>query len=169
MAGGNKTLGRFELVGIPPAPRGVPQIDVTFAIDSNGIVNVAARDMATSRSQSVQINPAGGLSKDEIDRLLEEAEEYSREDADRRELRRLKNRLEGLIYTNERVFDQLQKTLGEDTRSRIREIILKSRMALASGERADLEAAMFDLSSVSRQLSEFMLQQSDGTDQGNSR
>ena len=78
----------------------------------------------------------------------------------------MKNRLEGLIYTNERVFDQLQNTLDEDTRNRIREIILKSRMALASGERADLEAAMFDLSSVSRQLSEFMLQQSDGTESG---
>ena len=162
----NKSLGKFDLVGIPPAPRGVPQVDVTFAIDSNGIVNVSARDMATNRSQSVQINPAGGLSKEEIDRLLEEAEEYSREDADRRELRRLKNRLEGLIYTNERVFDQLQETVGEEARQRIREIILKSRMALASGERADLEAAMFDLSSVSRQLSEFMLQQPDSTEQG---
>ena len=169
IAAENKSLGKFDLVGIPPAPRGVPQIDVTFAIDSNGIVNVAARDMATNRSQSVQINPAGGLSKEEIDRLLEEAEEYSREDADRRELRRLKNRLEGLIYTNERVFDQLQETVDDDTRTRIREIILKSRMSLASGERADLEAAMFDLSSVSRQLSEFMLQQPDSTEQGDSR
>ena len=107
--------------------------------------------------------------REEIDRLLEEAEEYSREDADRRELRRLKNRLEGLIYTNERVFDQLQDTVDEGTRSRIREIILKSRMALGSGERADLEAAMFDLSSVSRQLSEFMLQQSDTSEHGDSR
>jgi molecular chaperone DnaK len=169
IASENKSLGKFDLVGIPPAPRGVPQIDVTFAIDSNGIVNVAARDMATNRSQSVQINPAGGLSKEEIDRLLEEAEEYSREDSDRRELRRLKNRLEGLIYTNERVFDQLQETVDEETRHRIREIILKSRMALASGERADLEAAMFDLSSVSRQLSEFMLQQSDSTERSDSR
>ena len=83
-------------------------------------------------------------------------------------MRRLKNRLEGLIYTNERVFDQLQETLGEDIRTRIREIILKSRMALASGERADLEAAMFDLSSVSRQLSEFMLENTEGADRGDS-
>jgi molecular chaperone DnaK len=166
IASENKSLGKFDLVGVPPAPRGVPQIEVTFSIDSNGIVNVAARDLATNRSQSVQINPAGGLTKEEIDRLIEEAEDYSREDAERRELRRLKNRLEGLIYTNERVFEQLQETVGETERQRVREIILKSRMALASGDRADLEAAMFDLNSVSRQLSDFMLQNVDGVDQG---
>ena len=166
IASENKSLGKFDLVGVPPAPRGVPQIEVTFAIDSNGIVNVSARDMATNRSQSVQINPAGGLTKEEIDRLIEEAEDYSREDAERRELRRLKNRLEGLIYTNERVFEQLQDTVSETERQRVREIILKSRMALASGDRADLEAAMFDLNSVSRQLSDFMLQNVDGVDQG---
>ncbi len=166
IASENKSLGKFDLVGVPPAPRGVPQIEVTFSIDSNGIVNVAARDLATNRSQSVQINPAGGLTKEEIDRLIEEAEDYSREDAERRELRRLKNRLEGLIYTNERVFEQLQETVGENERQRVREIILKSRMALASGDRADLEAAMFDLNSVSRQLSDFMLQNVDGVDQG---
>ena len=168
IAAENKSLGKFDLVGVPPAPRGVPQVEVTFAIDSNGIVNVSARDMATNRSQSVQINPAGGLSKEEIDRLIEEAEEFSIEDADRKEMRRLKNRLEGLIYTNERVFDQLQEAVGEDSKSGIREIILKSRMALASGDRADLEAAMFDLNSVSRQLSDFMLQRTDGSDQSGS-
>jgi len=168
IAAENKSLGKFDLVGVPPAPRGVPQVEVTFAIDSNGIVNVSARDMATNRSQSVQINPAGGLSKEEIDRLIEEAEEFSVEDADRKEMRRLKNRLEGLIYTNERVFDQLQEAVGEDSKSGIREIILKSRMALASGDRADLEAAMFDLNSVSRQLSDFMLQRTDGSDQSGS-
>ncbi len=162
----NKSLGKFDLVGIPPAPRGVPQVEVTFSIDSNGIVNVSARDVATNRSQSVQINPAGGLTKEEVDRLIEEAADYSREDAERRELRRLKNRLEGLIYTNERVFEQLKDTVTESERQRVREIILKSRMALASGERADLEAAMFDLNSVSRQLSDFMLQNVDGVDQG---
>ena len=80
----------------------------------------------------------------------------------------MKNRLEGLIYTNERVFDQLQETVDDETKQRIREIVLKSRMALASGERADLEAAMFDLSSVSRQLSEYMLRSTDSTERGDS-
>ncbi len=158
IAAENKSLGKFDLVGIPPAPRGVPQIEVTFSIDSNGIVSVSARDVATNRSQSVQINPAGGLTKEEIDRLIGEAEEYSREDSERREIRRLKNRLEGLIYTNEKVIDQFKDMVDGNERQQIREILLKSRMALTSGDRADLEAAMFDLNSVSRQLSELMLQ-----------
>ncbi len=159
IAAENKSLGKFDLVGIPPAPRGVPQIEVTFSIDSNGIVSVSARDVATNRSQSVQINPAGGLTKEEIDRLIGEAEEYSREDSERREIRRLKNRLEGLIYTNEKVIDQFKDMVDGNERQQIREILLKSRMALTSGDRADLEAAMFDLNSVSRQLSELMLQE----------
>jgi molecular chaperone DnaK len=154
----NKSLGRFELVGVPPAPRGVPQVEVTFAIDSNGIVNVSARDLATNRSQSVQINPAGGLTKDEIERLVEEAAEHSQADTERREMRRLKNRLEGLIYTNERVFDQFQDMLATDERKLVRDTLLMGRMALANDDRAELEAALFDLNSVSRQLSELMLE-----------
>ncbi|MFP5286076.1 MAG: molecular chaperone DnaK, partial [Thermoanaerobaculia bacterium] len=106
IAAENKSLGRFELVGIPPAPRGVPQIEVTFAIDSNGIVNVAARDMATNQSQSIQITPAGGLSEDEVKKLVDEASAQSQADLQKRELLTLKNRLEGLIYSNERVFEQ---------------------------------------------------------------
>ena len=158
IAAENKSLGRFELVGVPPAPRGVPQIEVTFAIDSNGIVNVSARDLATNRSQSVQINPAGGLTKDEIERLVEEAAEHSQADTERREMRRLKNRLEGLIYTNERVFDQFQDMLATDERKLVRDTLLMGRMALANDDRAELEAALFDLNSVSRQLSELMLE-----------
>ncbi len=166
IAAENKSLGKFDLVGIPPAPRGVPQIEVTFSIDSNGIVSVDARDVATNRSQSVQINPAGGLTKEEIDRLIEEADVYSREDSERREIRRLKNRLEGLIYTNEKVIEQFKDMVDGNERQQIREILLKSRMALTGGDRADLEAAMFDLNSVSRQLSELMLQEVDEPDLG---
>ncbi|MEE8278144.1 MAG: molecular chaperone DnaK, partial [Thermoanaerobaculia bacterium] len=157
----NKSLGRFELVGIPPAPRGVPQIEVTFAIDSSGIVNVSARDMASNKSQSVQISPAGGLTKDEVERLVEEAKEHSLADTQRRETRRLKNRLEGLIYTNERVFDQFQDILAAAERRKVRDTLLKSRMALANDDRADLEAAMFDMNTVARQLSELMLEKLD--------
>ena len=86
IAAENKSLGRFELVGIPPAPRGVPQIEVTFAIDSNGIVNVSARDMATNQSQSIQITPAGGLSEEEVQRLVEEATAQSKADLQKREV-----------------------------------------------------------------------------------
>ena len=153
----NKSLGRFELVGIPSAPRGVPQIEVNFAIDSNGIVNVSARDLATNKSQSVQINPAGGLSRDEIDRLVQEAEEHSVVDTKRRQVRRLRNRLEGLIYVNERVFERFQDVLRAPDRKRVRDILTKARTALAGDERADLEASIFDLNSISGELSDLML------------
>ncbi|HUF78178.1 MAG TPA: molecular chaperone DnaK, partial [Thermoanaerobaculia bacterium] len=153
----NRSLGRFELVGIPSAPRGVPQIEVTFAIDSNGIVNVAARDVASDRSQSVEISAAGGLSAEEIDRLVEEAEANQAGDRERMEVRRLKNRLEGMIYTNERVFEQMKALLPEDDRKQIHESLLQAHMVLTMDEKGKLEAAMYDLHGTSAKLSELML------------
>jgi molecular chaperone DnaK len=163
IAAENKSLGRFELVGIPPAPRGVPQIEVTFAIDSNGIVNVSARDVATNLSQSIQINPAGGLSEDEIQRLVAEADQSSQADAERREIRQLKNRLQGLIYSNDRVFEQFRDMLQEADAKKINEALLQARMALANEKRAELEAAIFDLNTVSRTLSDIMLTRAGGS------
>ncbi len=157
IAAENRSLGRFELVGIPPAPRGVPQIEVSFAIDSNGIVSVSARDVATNMSQTIQINPAGGLSKEEIERLVKEADQFAQADAQKRELRRLRNRIEGLIYTNEKVFNQFRGALGERERKKVSDALLRARVALGSDLRADLETALFDLNSISRQLSEMML------------
>ncbi|HKI86598.1 MAG TPA: Hsp70 family protein, partial [Thermoanaerobaculia bacterium] len=156
IAAENRSLGRFELVGIPPAPRGIPQIEVTFAIDSNGIVNVSARDVATNKSQGIEISPAGGLSKDEVERLVEEASEYAGQDSERRELRRLKNRLEGMIVTNDKVFEQYQESMDEHDRDRIRKMLLKARMALNNDNRADLEASAFDLANLAKDLSERM-------------
>ncbi|MCB1034629.1 MAG: Hsp70 family protein, partial [Acidobacteria bacterium] len=156
----NKSLGKFSLVGIPAAPRGVPQIEVTFAIDSNGIVSVSARDKATNASQSIQINPASGLSQDEIDRLVEEATQYAQEDNQRREIRRLKNRLEGMIETNDRVFEQFRNSMSGDDQKRINEALLKARISLSSEDQADLEASMYDLASISGFLSEVMLDRS---------
>ncbi|MBZ0112448.1 MAG: molecular chaperone DnaK [Thermoanaerobaculia bacterium] len=160
IAAENRSLGDFELEGIPPAPRGVPQIDVTFAIDSNGIVNVSARDMATDQSQSIQISPAGGLSKEEVERLVDEAREHANEDAERRETRRLKNRLEGLIYNTDRVFDQLREKIEARQEKKISQVLLKSRMSLSQDKRSEVEAAIFDLNSISHTLSELMLDQS---------
>ena len=157
IAAENRSLGRFELVGIPPAPRGVPQIEVTFSIDSNGIVSVTARDVATNRLQSVQINPAGGLSKDEIERLVSEANKFAQADAQKRDVRRMKNRIEGLLYTNDRVFAQFRETLPEKERKQVGDGLLKARMALSSEKMSDLEAALFDLNSVARLLSERMM------------
>jgi molecular chaperone DnaK len=163
IAGENKSLGRFELVGIPPAPRGVPQIEVTFAIDSNGIVNVSARDMATNQSQSVQINPAGGLSEEEVQRLVSEADQSSQADAEKRDITQLKNRLEGLIYSNDRVFEQFRDMLQEADAKKIHEALLQARMALNNEKRAELEAAIYDLNTVSRTLSDVMLTRAGGS------
>ncbi len=153
----NNSLGKFDLVGIPPAPRGVPQIEVTFSIDSNGIVNVTARDQATGQSQGVQINPAGGLSKDEIDRIINDASAHQRADAQRRELRVLQNKLEGMIYTNEKVFKEFGKLLSEDDRVRVQKIITKAREHIASEDKQPINDAIFELQSAARILTSVML------------
>jgi len=162
IANENKSLGRFELVGVPPAPRGVPQIEVNFAIDSNGIVSVSARDLATNLSQSIQINPSGGLSEAEVERLVAEADQNSQSDVQKREILQLKNRLEGLIYSNERVFEQFRDMLLEADSKKIHEAILQARVALNNEQRAELEAAIFDLNTVSRTLSDIMLTRAGG-------
>jgi molecular chaperone DnaK len=157
LAAENRSLGKIELVGIPPAPTGVPQIEVTFAIDSNSIHTVSARDLATNQTQTLQINPASGLSSEEVERLVHEAEENAELDKSRREVRRVKNRLEGLIYTNERVLEQFAGALKEEDRKRVREAMSLARTALTSEDRAEMEAAMFDLNGVSKMLSDIML------------
>jgi molecular chaperone DnaK len=153
----NKSLGKFELVGIPPAPRGVPQIEVTFSIDSNGIVNVTASDQATGQSRGVQINPAGGLSKEEIERLVTEASEHQRLDAARRELRMLQNKLEGMIYTNEKVFREFGKLLSEDDRGKVQAIIGRAKEMVVSDDKQRLNDAMYDLQGAARLLTTVML------------
>ncbi len=158
IANENRSLGRFELVGIPPSPRGVPQVEVTFAIDSNGIVNASARDLATNKQHGMEVNASSGLSSEEIDRLVKDAQEFAQEDAKKRELRRFKNRLEGLIYSNERVFEQFQHAVDEKDKKRIHQSFLRARMALNEDERSELEAAIFDLNTISQKLSQIMLE-----------
>jgi molecular chaperone DnaK len=153
----NKSLGKFDLVGIPPAPRGVPQIEVTFSLDSNGIVSVTARDQATGQSTGVQINPAGGLSKDEIERILHEATEFSRTDAARREIRMVQNKLEGMIYTNEKVFREFGKLLTDADRDKVQKTITKAKDAANSEEKQVLNDAIYELQNASRILTGVML------------
>jgi molecular chaperone DnaK len=153
----NKSLGKFDLIGIPSAPRGVPQIEVTFAIDSNGIVNVTARDQATSQSQGVQINPAGGLSQDEIDRIINDASAHQRADAARRELRVLANKLDGMIYTNEKVFREFGKLLKEDDRERVQKIITRAKDVVGNEDKQNVNDAIFELQTAARILTSVML------------
>ena len=153
----NKALGRFELVGIPPAPRGVPQIEVTFAIDSNGIVQVTARDLATGREQSIQVNPAGGLTKEEIDRMIAEADRMRKEDMRRREIRLLRNRLEGLLYTNERVFKEFGSMLDAAIGEKVKGALEHGRRVLDSEDATVLQGAIDAVQVVARHLTEVML------------
>src|ERR1041385_387547 len=153
----NKSLGKFDLVGIPSAPRGVPQIEVTFSIDSNGIVSVTALDQATGLSQGMQINPAGGLSQEEIDRLVSEAMEHSRTDAQRREIRMLQNKLEGMIYTNEKVFREFGKLLNDADRDKVGATIAKAKESATAEHKQTLQDAIFELQGASRVLTSVML------------
>ncbi|MEN8162611.1 MAG: molecular chaperone DnaK [Acidobacteriota bacterium] len=157
IANENRSLGRFDLVGVPPAPRGVPQIEVTFSIDSNGIVEVGAQDLATGREQSIEVNPAGGLSKVEIDGLIAEADKYRVDDHDRREIRQLQNRLEGLLYTNERVVREFGGSLSPEDRDDVRSTLHRARKAMTSEERSVLEEAIFAVQDASRVLTEVIM------------
>ena len=158
----NKSLGRFELVGIPNAPRGIPQIEVTFAIDSNGIVNVSARDLATGKAQGIQINPAGGLSQGEIDRIIKEASAFAEADHQRRELAQVRNRLEGMLASNERVLAEFGEALAPDERERIEETLKRSREIAVGDSREALNEAIFDMQGVSKVLTRVMLQRVGG-------
>jgi molecular chaperone DnaK len=157
MSKDNKSLGRFDLIGIPAAPRGVPQIEVTFAIDSNGIVSVSARDQATGKAQGIQITPAGGLSSNEVERLIKEAEEN--EDADRAHMigRMARTRLEGILISVEKVFADHGKFLSAEDREQIQEVLKRARAACGSDSKLEIEASMVEVQSISKILTQSML------------
>jgi len=157
LASENRFLGEVELVGIPPTAKGVPQIEVTFSIDSNSIHTVSAHDVATGRSQSLQINPASGLEAGEVERLIREASQFAEEDDRRRQIRQLRNRLEGLIQNSQKVFDQFAAMLNSAEHSKIQGVLRRAGNTLRSDSRVDLEEAMFDLNSVAATLSTVML------------
>src|SRR5208337_435485 len=106
MAADNRTLGRFQLVGLPPAPRGMPQVEVTFDIDANGILNVSAKDMATSRQQAIRIQSSSGLTKNDIDRMRKDAETHTEEDRKRREVIEERNKADSLVYSTEKTLKE---------------------------------------------------------------
>jgi molecular chaperone DnaK len=141
LARDNRTLGKFVLDGIPPAPRGVPQIEVTFDIDANGILAVHAKDKATSKEQSIKIEGSGGLSKSEIDRMIREAEEHAGEDRERRDLIEKRNGLDSLIYqAGKTLTDNADKVSAED-KQKVETALSEAREVLESGDAAKLDAA----------------------------
>lgn len=159
MAAGNKTLGRFELVGIPPAPRGVPQIEVTFDIDANGIVNVSAKDMATSKEQSIQITASSGLSKEEIDRLIKDAELHSEDDKKKRELVDARNTGDALIYSTEKSIKDLGEKVDAATKSKVDEAISRLKKAMEGDSASEIKKLTEELTQVSHKLAEAMYKQ----------
>src|SRR5438445_9234236 len=137
MAADNKSLGHFDLVGIPPAPRGVPQIEVTFDIDANGIVHVSAKDLATAKEQSIRITASSGLSKDEIEKMVKDAQAHVADDKKKRELVEVRNEADNRIYGIEKLLSEHGDKISEADRTKIKEEIEATRKAM---EGTDLEA-----------------------------
>jgi molecular chaperone DnaK len=165
MAASNKTLGRFELVGIPPAPRGVPQIEVTFDIDANGIVNVSAKDQATGKEQSIQITASSGLSKEEIDQLIKDAEMHAEEDKLKRELVEARNSADALIYSTEKSIKDLGDKVDSDTKTKVEESIAALRKAMEGEDAAEITRVSEELTQASHKLAEAMYQQASQSEQ----
>ena len=155
----NKSLGRFELVGIPPAPRGVPQIEVTFEIDTDGIVHVSARDLGTGKEQSIRIHAASGLTDDEIERLIKEAEEHAEEDRRIKEMVEMKNNLEGLIYSTRASLEEFGDRLDEEDKSAIEQRLEKAEQALKSDDYDQVKEASEQLSEAAHKLAEALYSQ----------
>ncbi len=157
MAKDNRTLGKFHLVGIPSAPRGVPQIEVTFDIDSNGIVHVSARDLATQREQKIVVTPSGGLSEGEIQGIIDDAQKHAEEDRRRAEFIRARARLEGLVDSNRKTFAEFGSLLPPEQQTSVRTILETASKALEAGSAAECTAALERIAEVGRILSEVIL------------
>ena len=158
LAGDNRTLGKFHLIGIPPAPRGMPQIEVTFDIDANGIVNVSARDLGTGREQKITITASSGLAKDEIDRMMKDAESHSDEDKKRREAIEGKNRLDSLLYQTEKTIQDNREKIAVGVISEAESAVADAKKAVESGD-ADVINAEYDkLTRISHRIAESLYQ-----------
>lgn len=159
MAMDNKSLGRFILDGIPPAPRGVPQIEVTFDIDASGILNVKAQDKATGKAQSIKITGSTGLSKDEIERMTKEAEMHAKEDEEKKSKIDAKNMADSLIFTAEKTLKDAGDKVNADMKKEVEDKIAELKKILDTGTKEDLEAKTKDLSDSLQKVGQAMYQQ----------
>jgi molecular chaperone DnaK len=156
MAGDNRTLGRFELVGIPPAPRGVPQVEVTFDIDANGIVHVNAKDLGTGKEQSIKITASSGLSDAEIEKLVRDAEAHAEEDKHRKELIEARNHADSLVYSVEKNVKEFGDKVDAAEKAKIEEAIVKVKKALEGDDLEAIKKSQDELMTVSHKLAEAM-------------
>jgi molecular chaperone DnaK len=166
MARDNRTLGRFHLAGLPPAPRGVPQIEVTFDIDANGIVNVSAKDMATSKEQKIQITASSGLSKDEVDRMMKEAESHADEDRKRKEEIETRNHADQAAYAAEKMIKDAGDKLSATDKAPIESAIEDLKKAIEKNETADMKRAMETLNTAQHKAAEAMYRASSSAGPG---
>ncbi|HOB30489.1 MAG TPA: molecular chaperone DnaK [Bacillota bacterium] len=154
LAKDNRTLGRFTLTGIPPAPRGVPQIEVTFDIDANGILNVSAKDLGTGKAQHITITASTQLPREEVDRLVEEAQRFAEEDRRRREEIEARNELDQLVYTVEKTLTDLEGKISEDDKGRVEAVLASARQALAGDDIGAIKRASEELREAAAKLAE---------------
>ena len=159
MASDNKTIGRFELTDIPPAPRGVPQVDVTFDIDANGILNVGAKDLGTGKEQSIVITASSGLSEEEIEKMVKDAELHATEDHKKREMIEARNQADGLVYTTEKAVKEHGDKVDEETKKAIETALEDLKKAMEGDDPEEIKSKTEALATASHKLSEVMYQQ----------
>ena len=156
MAADNKTIGRFELTDLPPASRGVPQIEVSFDLDANGILNVSAKDMGTNKEQSIRITASSGLSEDEIEKMKQDAEEHAEEDKKRKELVDARNNADGLVHASGKSLKDLGDKVDEETQASVEKEIENVKKTIEGDDTAAINAAIEELTKVSHKLAEMM-------------
>ena len=166
MSTDNKTLGRFELVGIPPAPRGVPQIEVTFDIDANGIVHVSAKDLGTGKEQAIKIESSGGLSEEEVEKMINDAEQFADEDKAKRESVEVKNQAETLIYSTEKSVSELGDKLPEEDKTKIEACTEQLKKSVESDDIEAIKSDIEALSQASHKMAEMLYSQQQEKQEG---
>jgi len=152
MAGDNKSLGRFDLVGIPPAPRGIPQIEVAFDIDANGIVHVSAKDLGTGKEQKIIVTGGSGLDKNEIEKMLRESEKNAEEDKKKKEKIELKNTSENLIYTTERLLDENKDKIDGETSDKIKKEMDELREAINTDDASKIKKKLDEVNKAVQKI-----------------
>jgi molecular chaperone DnaK len=169
MARDNRTLGKFHLVGIPPAQRGIPQIEVTFDIDANGILNVSAKDNATGKQQNITITASSGLTKDEVERMVKDSEANAAEDAKRKEEIEVRNHTDSLVYSTERTLNEHGAKLAEADRKAVDDALAEAREALKGEDLDRMKRAQEGLTRASHKLAEVMYREAQSAQQGDAK
>jgi molecular chaperone DnaK len=164
MARDNRTLARFILDGIPPASRGIPQVEVTFDLDADGILHVGAKDLATQKEQKIRVEASSGLAKDQVEKMVREAEDRAEEDKKRRESVENRNKLDDLIYRTDKSFKELKDKLSEGERKELEDALEQGRKALKSEDTAEIQAAMERITKASHRIAELMCKQAAGAE-----